>query len=192
MDTDMVALVDEIAAAVRTLGLSAADFRLLVGEERAHVLGVVVRRYVQQPNRLWWWEVFRCRSFAVAFAGEAWRHWLGRLVEAPETRRVWFIAGVDEDDPALVYEGTVATVEAVLDACYGLEYYVVAHDYSWLACENHHGACYAVGFRLIRRLRTYVRAYPEHIFAQYATPRRPPDAQPRAIADSDAPPDGQL
>jgi hypothetical protein len=172
----MAVLPDEIAAAVRTLGLSATDFRLVAAEEHAHVYETVVRRYVQQPNRRWWWEVFRCRSFYVAFAGSAGRHWLSRLVDAPESEQVWFIGGVDEDEPELIYEGTLAAVEAVLDVCNFFEYYVVPHDYSWLACENHHGACFAVGFRLIRRLRSYAREHPEHIFAQYTTPHRPPEA----------------
>jgi hypothetical protein len=185
----MVSLPDEIAAAVRTFGLSATDFRFVVAHERAQVLEEVVRRYVQHPNRRWWWEVFRCRSFSVAFAGDACRHWLSRLVGAPDVGHVWFVVGVDEDNPALVYEGTVATVEAVLDACNLFEYYVAAYDYSWLACENHHDACFALGFRLIRRLRSYAREHPEHIFAQYTTPRRPPDAQQRAAADTDAPND---
>jgi hypothetical protein len=188
----MVSLPDEIAAAVRTLGLSATDFRFVVAHERAQVLEEVVRRYVQHPNRRWWWEVFRCRSFSVAFAGDACRHWLSRLVDAPGVGHVWFVVGVDEDNPALVYEGTVATVEAVLDACYLFEYYVAAYDYSWLACENHHDACFALGFRLIRRLRSYAREHSGHIFAQYTTPRRPPDAQQRAAADTDAPNDERL
>src|SRR5260221_13577722 len=183
----MVSLPDEIAAAVRSLGFSAADFRLVVADEHAHVLEEVVRRYVQHPNHRWWWEVFRCRSFSVAFAGDACRHWLSHLVDAPDVGHVWFVAGVDEDNPALVYEGTVATVEAVLDACYLFEYYVVAHDYSWLACENHHNACFAVGLPLIRRLRNYVRVQAADDIAQETRPRRPPGTPPRRAGGKDSP-----
>lgn len=177
----MDSLLNEITAAVRTVGLATDDFRLLAGGERAQVLGAVTQRYVLDSNRVWWWEVFRCRGLSVVFDEGAEAHWLSRLLEAPERERVWFIAGVDEADPALVYACTVTALEAVLDACYLFEYYVAAHDYSWLACENHHDMRSVLGFRLIRRLRTYARHHPTDVRALHPTrPRQRPTPRPGA------------
>ena len=76
----MATRFDASAAAVRALERSADTVRLLASDERARVLESVAHRYVQEPNRRWWWEVFHCRNFIVAFAGEAGRHRLSRLV----------------------------------------------------------------------------------------------------------------
>lgn len=174
LETTMATLADEIGAAVRMLGLPKTAFRLLGADGRDHVLEKVARRYVRDLNRTWWREDFRCRGLGVVFSGTATRHWLSRLMETPDTTYVWLIVGVDEPSPGLVYSGTVANVEAVLDECHGMEYYVMAHGYSWFACENHHDLCCALGFPLMRRLRRYVREHPEQIAAEYTFPRRPP------------------
>jgi hypothetical protein len=182
----------EITAAVQTTGLSTDDFRPLAGVERAQVLAAVMQRYVLDPHRVWWWEVFRCRGLSVDFAEGAGGHWLSRLLEAPERERVWFIAGVDEAEPALVYACTVTDLEAVLDACYPFEYYVAAHDYSWLACENHHDVRSVLGLRLIRRLHAYARQRPADIRALYPTrPRLRQDAPSPGASDTPRPPAGR-
>ena len=147
----MTTLSSELAAAVRRLDLPKTAFRQLGTDGCDHVLAEVARRYVRDLNRRWWWEAFRCRGTGVVFNGTATRHWLSRLLETPNTTCVWLIVGVDEPGPELVYSGTVANVEAVLDECYYMEYYVMAHGYFWFACQNHHDLCYALGFPLMRR-----------------------------------------
>jgi uncharacterized protein DUF6756 len=174
-------LLNEITAAVRTVGLATDDFRLLAGDERTQVLAGVAQRYILDPNRVWWWEVFRCRGLSVVFDEGAGGHWLSRLLESPDRTRVWCIAGVDEAEPALVYACTVTALEAVLDECYLFEYYVAAHDYAWLACENHHDVRFVLGFRLIRRLHTYARRHPADVRALHPTrPRQRPASRPGA------------
>lgn len=168
----MISLADEIAAATQTLHLAPAAFRRVEGDERQQILDGIISRYVQRTDVYWWWEVFRCRFVVATFDGAAWRHWLSRLIESPERAQVWFVAGVDENDPTLLYETTVATAEAVLDECYYFEYYVAAHNLSWLAGENHHGAGFVLGYRLMRRLLALSREHPEEVSIHVVSPRR--------------------
>ncbi len=167
----MISLGDEIAAAAQTLHLAPGTFRLVEGDEHSHILDTVIRRYVRQPNVRWWWEAFRGRCVSVSIVAPIWSDWLSRFVESPQDLRIWFIAGVDDDDPIL-YETTIAIAESVLLECYGFEYYFAAHDLSWLVGETDDGTCFVLGFRLLRRLRAYMRDHPDEVSKYYVWPRR--------------------
>lgn len=41
-----------------------------------------------------------------------------------------------------VYELDVSEIEGLIADCYGFEYNVVAHDFSWLVAETHHDQYY--------------------------------------------------
>lgn len=75
------------------------------------------------------------------------------------------IANVDEESsgPVLVYEGSLEAMQAVLGASYAFEYYVVSPNFDWLICESHHNVVIAIGYKAIKRLKTYVDAHPSEI-----------------------------
>jgi hypothetical protein len=61
---------------------------------------------------------------------------------------------------------------AIIMDCPYFEYNVVAQDYSWLICENHHGALFVVGFRAMRKLKCYAREHPTEIARLWTRKRR--------------------
>jgi len=100
---------------------------------------------------LWWWEALR---EPVTFRQHA--DPIG-IVEKimPGDEAVWLVAEAAENKAEgnfWLYEGTVASVCAVLRECPAFEYYVVERAMNWLLCENHHGFLIASGQPATARL----------------------------------------
>jgi hypothetical protein len=160
----METLSDEIMDAIQKLGISASQFRSLPAQEAERVVDRAEHTFVRQPGRRWWWTAFRRRGYAAVFVD---RQGYRRLMQVapPSDQRSWLIANVDEvsPGPVLVYEGSLDAMQAVLGACYAFEYYVVSSNFDWLICESHHNVVIAIGYKAMKRLKTYVSAHPSEI-----------------------------
>lgn len=143
---------DEIQNAIQELGLNEAEFNPLGDEAGGCVLKAVVSHFVTSGDRRWWWEDFRFPSTGVRFTDQRGFERLVKIV--PDgMAKVWFIAEDSRPPFFTVYEATPETIQAVIGQCYFFEYYLVAQDFSWLLCENHHGNLIAIGKELENRLQ---------------------------------------
>jgi hypothetical protein len=147
----METVVDEITRAATALGLGPSELRLLSATEGEATFRAALERFVASGDRRWWWEDFRVRGRSVHFpAGGGWRH-LPEIAPNPD-ERVWFIVEEDQLPHYPVYETTPRHAVAVVGACYGFEFYLVAKNLSWLLCETHHNLVCAVGEPVEERL----------------------------------------
>lgn len=81
---------------------------------------------------------------------DGWRL-LTEIVPHPDTA-VWFIAE-DCDRPTYpVYDAKPAAIKQLLGECFAFEYYLIAKDWSWLLCENHHDTLIGLGEPIKSRL----------------------------------------
>ena len=116
--------------------------RKLAIEEAKHVmLGTITRYFKNTPSSLALWmdlikpideyydrNLVKFGDVAPSKTGLCW------LI--PETN----VSAIDLP----VYELDVSDIGRLIDDCYGFEYNVVAHDFSWLVIETHHDQYYVV------------------------------------------------
>jgi hypothetical protein len=150
----METVVDEIGRAAQILGLGPEQFRHLAPPEEETVYFSALKHFVASDNRRWWWEAFRETGTSRQFIdGDGWKHIPGILPNPNEV--VWFIAEESQSPNYPVFETTPRLASQIIGECYGFEYYLIAKDFSWLLCENHHDYLIAVGAAVERRLVTY-------------------------------------
>ena len=131
-----------IAEAVQTLGLDKADLREIPIYHAKNILKTIKDHFCTRQDAIWWWEYFR----------ENLPHYSKRLNQGytlldqivPDMdEKIWFV--IQETYGFRLYLGTISTIQRIIGECAAFEYYLVATDYSWLICENHHDYLIAVG-----------------------------------------------
>ncbi len=142
---------DEIQDAIQRLGLIDSDIKLLMDEEGIKIFNNALAHFVLSEDRRWWWEGFRFPSTAVRFTGQAGFTCIEKIVPNKKVK-VWFIAEDDQLPFYPVYEATPEAVQSEIGECYGFEYYLIAKDFGWLLCENHHDNVIAIGMEVERNL----------------------------------------
>ncbi|HSI38838.1 MAG TPA: DUF6756 family protein [Methylotenera sp.] len=150
----MQTIIDEISAALKTLGLDTEAVRPLPALESEKIYLSALNHFVASGDRRWWWEDFRNSSISVKFEnGDAWKH-LPELTPNPD-ELVWFIAEEDQLPYYPVFETTPKFASQIIGECHGFEYYLIAKNLDWLVCETHHDCVFAVGEEVEQRLKTY-------------------------------------
>jgi Family of unknown function (DUF6756) len=150
----MRTIVDEINAAVKTLGLPDGAMRQLPPDESEKVHLAALNHFVRSGDPWWWWEDFREQGTSVMFdAGDGWRH-IADIAPNPDAL-VWFIAEETELPHYPVFETTPRIASEIIGECYAFEYYMVAQNFEWLVCETHHNCVCAVGAQVEQRLKRY-------------------------------------
>ncbi|WP_309572335.1 DUF6756 family protein [Deinococcus sp.] len=105
-------------------------------------------------NNFWLWEHFRGQK-AVYSAGD------GNNLDAlasliSDAKRVWFLTEEWEGNKGKGnywgFEGSPASIVNVIRELHHFEYYIVAKDFSWLVCENHHNTLIGVGELMCKRI----------------------------------------
>ena len=109
------------------------------------------RRFATRTGARWIWEHLRPPDVSRRFEDDKAFERLALIVPSA-SERLLFFPGSD-DDTECAFEGTIASIAAVLADCPGFEYLVAPFDLSWLLCENHHGVLIAVGEPVAGRLR---------------------------------------
>ncbi|QYF93921.1 hypothetical protein KY495_01370 [Massilia sp. PAMC28688] len=147
----METILDEINRALAKLGLTSAAMELLQAPRSAEVFGAALDHFVASGDGRWWWEDFRQAGMSVFFEdGQGWRQ-VPQIAPVSD-ELIWFIAEDDSLPHYPVFETTPEVASLVIGECYGFEYYVIAKDFSWLLCENHHNVLCAVGAPVEARL----------------------------------------
>ena len=141
----------EVDQAIRLLNLTGLELRELPPAEARSVFDTAETLFVRSRGRQWWWEDFRRQAAWREFPASDGYRFLHKLLPSID-EPVWFIIGTDEKDSVVVYEGCVNKVQEILGECYDFEYYLLAKDFSWLVCENHHNVVFAIGDGVERRL----------------------------------------
>jgi len=141
----------EIAAALTTLHAPPGDFRELPDSEAAKVRARIEAVFMNAHDPKWWWEHFRLPTASVRFEDQKAFRRICDVVPDPD-EAVWFVAEDDQLPYFPVFEATPSLIMAVIGECYGFEYYLIAKDYSWLLCENHHDYLIGMGETVRSRL----------------------------------------
>jgi hypothetical protein len=150
----METIIDEINAAVETLGLPSEAMKQLPPTESEKIYFTALDHFVRSGDRRWWWEDFRKQGTSAMFeAGDGWRH-IPEIAPNPN-ELVWFIAEESQLSHYPVFESTPRIAAQVIGKCYGFEYYLIAKSLEWLLCETHHNRVCAVGFPVEQRLKDY-------------------------------------
>jgi hypothetical protein len=147
-------VIDEIAAAIRTLKLPSGSMRQLPSADSERIYFAALDHFIRSGDRRWWWEDFREQATSVMFeSGDGWRH-IAKIVLDPD-ELVWFVAEENQLPHYPVFETTPRIASQVIGECYGFEYYLIAKDFRWLLCETHHNRLLAIGFPVQERLEHY-------------------------------------
>lgn len=149
----------DIATAMKALQLPPEDLVTVRQTHYGAVLNQILETFTvygsQGRDRPWLWEGFKGERYAVYLGEPEGYRWLPRLL--PPDERVWLMTedwdGQKRNGHYWVFEGRVGTIEAVLGKLFAFEYYIVAKNFEWLLCENHHNALIGVGSRMIGRLQ---------------------------------------
>lgn len=141
-----------IAKAMQELGLNKSDLREIAPLQAKATLKKIVDRFCTRQDARWWWECFRKNLPAYSRQLDYAYNFLDQIVPVRE-EKVWLI--VEEYHPISfrLYLGTVPNIQKVIGECPSFEYYLVACDYSWLVCENHHNYLIAVGDKVVARFQ---------------------------------------
>ena len=141
----------EITEARTRLGLRGEDAVAVPNDVATEVLAKATAAFVCGGFRHWWWEAFRDPSASLEVAdGNGWRLLPGLAPDAQE--RVWFIAEDEELETFVVFDTTAEVASRIIGDCYAFEYYLLAKDFNWLICENHHNVLFVVGEAVVPRL----------------------------------------
>ncbi|MCA9182699.1 MAG: hypothetical protein KDA51_14650 [Planctomycetales bacterium] len=138
-----------ILSAVQQHGLSSQGFRCLEPTEEALLVQQIEARLVSSDDRIRWWESFCVPTLTRCFPdGSGFR----RLEEiSPDHHEpIWFIVEECSSAGLAAFETTVRSASMIIGECHAFEYYLVAQDYSWLICENHHDVVIAMGAAMPR------------------------------------------
>ncbi len=149
---DAETILDEIASAIETLGLSEKDCALLDDAKASGVRNRIAESFLSVPDSKWWWEHFKLDSVSIRCADQMGFKRLPELV--PDADAPLFFVAEDSSLPFYpVYEASARVVSAIIGECYGFEYYLVPEDYAWLLCENHHDYLIGAGQPIMQGLQ---------------------------------------
>jgi hypothetical protein len=137
-------VTDEIQSAIVQLGLDDGAIRLLPQDESRPLYYDLLEHYVNGQDRRWWWEDFKEPSAGILCHDQQAFKILPSLVP-DESETVWFMVEEDQLDHFPIYVTSPIVATAIIEECYGFEYYLIARDRRWLICENHHGRLIGIG-----------------------------------------------
>jgi len=149
----------KIAEALRRLDIPETEFSPLRQHQYAPILDRILETFTrfgsQGKNQMWLWEGFKGRTEVLQVEHNNGPNCLARLLAMED--RVWFIAEDWEGDKKSgnfwIFEGQVAAITSVLREIHAFEYYLVAKDFSWLICENHHDQIIGIGKPVDEKIR---------------------------------------
>jgi len=134
---------------VRELGFGVAEFRCPTRVEESLLVRQIEAHFVSAPGLTWWWSSFSVPTATRAFDdGLGFKHVAQIAPDAQET--IWFVVEEASGDDFGVFETSVRNACAIVGQCPAFEYYLVAKDFSWLICENHHEVVIASGSAMRR------------------------------------------
>ena len=140
---------DEIKSAIKTLGLSGKDIKLLDDATGEKVFTDCLNYFVKSGDRRWWWEDFKQRSFSFQETDKPFEL-LNDII--PETKgNVWLIVEDDNEPYYPVYDTKPEIIKDIIGQCFAFEYYIIDKNKEWLICENHHNRLIGVGDKLRER-----------------------------------------
>jgi hypothetical protein len=146
-----IAVKAEIQRAIERLGLSEREIALLQQEEGKSVYLRARSHFATSATKPWWWEDFRFPTKSIQCTNQSGFEYLTRIVPN-QKEKVWFIAGDSQATFIPVYEAKPEAIQNLLGECFGFEYYLIAKDFSWLICENHHDLLIVIGDEVGRKL----------------------------------------
>ncbi|THF71098.1 hypothetical protein E7T06_04655 [Deinococcus sp. Arct2-2] len=148
----------KIAEALRSLDIPESEFFPLRQHQYApildHILETFTRFGSHGENQMWLWEGLKGRAEVLQVEHNNGPDYLAQILSAEE--RVWFIAedweGNKKSGNFWIFEGRVAAIISVPNEIHAFEYYLVAKDFSWLICENHHNQMLGIGKPIEERI----------------------------------------
>lgn len=150
----IVMVTTELSNAVTRLSIPSTQFQQLSNDNAELVYHDLLRTFVKDDNKHWWWESFSQPSFSVQFPDGKGYELITKLVPS-STELVWFLADEEQLSVFPVYEGTPEAIQSILGECYAFEYYIVPKTKEWLLCENHHNNIIGIGEQVISNLKQY-------------------------------------
>ncbi|MFC0397417.1 DUF6756 family protein [Paraburkholderia rhizosphaerae] len=121
----------ELSTALRKCGLTDEQ-----PVDKKELLEKIQRTFVAGDPRAWWLS-FKIKPAVLHCEDNNGYLRISELAPT-STKNVWFV--VDEsNEEKFVFDVPVQAIAEIIKECRYFEYYVVAHDLSWLIAENDHG-----------------------------------------------------
>lgn len=138
MNSAMSAFKIELEDVIKNLGINN-----YIVDRSEKIISEIKHTYVNGNPRAWWLSL-KHRHDIFSYTDDSGYKNISRIVserlnsEAVLNEQVFFIA--DEDNEYMyLYNIPLCFLVHIIEGCRYFEYYVVAHDLSWLICENDHG-----------------------------------------------------
>lgn len=138
LNTDMSAFRIELEDAIKSLGI-----RNYYVDRPEKIISEIKHTYVN-GNPMAWWLSLKNRQNTFTYTDNSGYKNILRIVseifndKKTINENVFFIA--DEDNECMyLYNIPLQSLAGIIENCRYFEYYIVAHDLSWLICENDHG-----------------------------------------------------
>jgi len=138
------ATIDELKAAMVSLGLSEEQFCILPDHEARPIFDSLLCTFTGGIDSRWWWESFIAESCSFTFSDSLGFNRISSIVPDPD-QKVYFVVE-DYNAPFFpICHTTPSIAQRIIGECFGFEYYLIPEDHSWLLCENHHNVIIGVG-----------------------------------------------
>jgi len=137
MDTE---LVNEIRDVTKKIN----GFIELNKDESIKATNMVAEKYIKNRTSTWWWEELTQKSITIEYGDSDGLSLLREIVGDDNASVKLFITD-DEPEPWPIFQGSF---EAVIDTISGqrfFEYFITAHDFSWLVFDTHHNSLIVLG-----------------------------------------------
>lgn len=147
---------ENIEQVIKEYRIAPEDFKPVNINEWEEIENKIIETFCDFPlsykyRPTWLWEYFKFSGTALSNLVEYAPQYLPELLEPEE--RVWFFVN-DHKSKFWYYEGTVRSIQTIIDESYWDEFYIVSKKYDWLICMNHHEIFMTIGAEIPEKLWT--------------------------------------
>ncbi len=156
----------EISKAITNNRLLESEFRpLTMYEDWKEIEEKIYQKFcnINHPKHrhTWLWEHFKLETFIYSKLENIPEFYLDKLVEQNET--VWYFVNetINERVKFWFYEGTIKSIQKIINETWFVELYVVSKKYEWLICINHHDKLIVTGDCMQEKMKKFQLEYGE-------------------------------
>jgi hypothetical protein len=148
----MNSLHKTILEAASGLGFGDGAFIHIPSTEAEALTVKMLGRFIDNPNRVWWWEGLIGPAASLPSFSEA-SSMLGGILVNPEEEL--FLFTTPDDSPEIhVFKGSAKVLCAVIDGSPFFEYALLHPSFDWVLIESHHNQLFGSGHGIISRFPT--------------------------------------
>lgn len=153
---DWTSIRANIEQVIKELQIAPEDFKPVNINDWEEIENKIIETFCDFPlsykyRATWLWQYFKITGTTLSHLVEYAPQYLPEILNPEE--RVWFFVN-DQNSKFWYYEGTVRSVQTIIDESYWNEFYIVSKKYQWLICMNHHDIFMAIGEEVPEKLWT--------------------------------------